>query len=150
MRPWTTKRRRAIRLGVVAAVVTALSAVTMSAASAHGSTSSPASRTYNCWKEGAEHPQSAACKAAIALGTTQPVYDWNEVNIANANGHHRELIPDGKLCSAGRDKYKGFDLPRADWVATPMTAGPQTFKYAYTAARPGTFELYLTKQGYDP
>lgn len=37
------------------------------------------------------------------------------MNIANAAGKHRELIPDGKLCSAANDKFKGLDLPRADW-----------------------------------
>ncbi|MET9977783.1 hypothetical protein ABZ179_22510, partial [Streptomyces microflavus] len=31
----------------------------------------------------------------------------NGVNIANAAGKHRELIPDGKLCSAANDKFKG-------------------------------------------
>lgn len=119
-------------------------------AESHGSASDPASRTYRCFLEGPETPDSAACQAAVQVGGTQAVYDWNEVNIANANGQHRQLIPDGKLCSAGRDKYKGFDLARADWPATLVTAGAFTYKYKSTANHPGTFDLYMTRVGYDP
>ncbi|NEE49510.1 lytic polysaccharide monooxygenase, partial [Streptomyces sp. SID8455] len=93
---------------------------------------------------------SAACKAAVAAGGTQALYDWNGVNIANAAGKHRELIPDGKLCSAANDKFKGLDLPRADWPASPVKAGKHTFKFRATAPHKGSFELYLTKPGYDP
>lgn len=72
------------------------------------------------------------------------------MNIANAAGKHRELIPDGKLCSAANDKFKGLDLPRADWPATAMSAGKHTFRFRATAPHRGSFELYLTKPGYDP
>ncbi|WP_425394048.1 lytic polysaccharide monooxygenase auxiliary activity family 9 protein [Actinokineospora inagensis] len=120
-------------------------------ASAHGSMSNPASRIYRCFTEGPESPKSAACKAAVKAGEAWPLYDWDEVNLLNANGRSRQIIPDGKLCSAGRDKYKGLDLPRADWPATTLPAGgPYTFQYKETAAHPGTFELYVTKQGWDP
>ncbi|WP_275956161.1 lytic polysaccharide monooxygenase auxiliary activity family 9 protein [Nonomuraea sediminis] len=121
------------------------------AASAHGTMNNPPSRTMVCYAEGPENPKSAACKKAVELGGTQPLYDWNEVNIANAAGRHREIIPDGKLCSAGRDKYRGFDQARADWPATSMTSGAAyTFRFRATAPHKGTFELYLTKDGYDP
>jgi predicted carbohydrate-binding protein with CBM5 and CBM33 domain len=128
-----------------------LSVQTAGPAHAHGSLQNPASRAYVCWQEGAEHPQSTACKAAVAAGGTQAIYDWNEINIANAAGRHREIIPDGRLCSAGRDKYKGFDLARADWpAATLPTSGSYTFTYRATAPHRGTFELYVTRNGYDP
>ena len=39
-------------------------------------------------------------------------------NIGTAAGRHKQLIPDGKLCSAGRDKYRGLDLARGDWPAS--------------------------------
>ncbi|MFK0258851.1 lytic polysaccharide monooxygenase [Streptomyces sp. NPDC090445] len=119
-------------------------------ANAHGSMTDPVSRVAACHAEGPESPRSAACKAAVAAGGTQALYDWNEVNIADAAGRHRSLIPDGRLCSAGNDKYRGLDLPRADWPASPMTAGPHTFRYKGTAPHRGTFELYVTKDGYDP
>jgi predicted carbohydrate-binding protein with CBM5 and CBM33 domain len=124
---------------------------TMPAAQAHGSMQNPVSRTYACYLEGPESPDSAACIAAIAAGGTQPLYDWNEVHILDAAGRHRDIIPDGKLCSAGQDKYRGFDLARADWPATTLpTGGSYTFSYRATAPHRGTFELYVTKTGYSP
>ncbi|HEX6291059.1 MAG TPA: lytic polysaccharide monooxygenase [Herpetosiphonaceae bacterium] len=118
---------------------------------AHGSMQTPISRSYNCFLEGPEHPISAACQAAVAVGGTQALYDWNEINLANANGQHRSLIPDGKLCSAGRDKYKGFDLARSDWKAQTLpTSGSFTFRYRATAPHRGYFQLYVTRSGYNP
>ncbi|GCE51178.1 chitin binding protein [Thermosporothrix hazakensis] len=120
-------------------------------AQAHGSMSAPISRVYACYLEGPEHPQSAACKYAVSVGGTQPLYDWNEVHILNANGRHRELIPDGKLCSANNPKYGAFDTPRTDWYTTRLQSGAQyTFQYRVTAAHRGTFSLYITRNGYDP
>ncbi|MFD0343962.1 lytic polysaccharide monooxygenase, partial [Streptomyces sp. NPDC127117] len=58
--------------------------------------------------------------------------------------------PDGKLCSAANDKYRGLDLPRVDWPSTKMSAGSHTFRYKGTAPHKGSFELYLTKTSYDP
>ncbi|WUL62643.1 lytic polysaccharide monooxygenase [Streptomyces sp. NBC_00344] len=119
-------------------------------AAAHGSMTDPVSRVSACFAEGPESPDSAACKALVAAGGTQPLYDWNAVNIADAAGKSKQIIPDGKLCSAGNDKYKGLDLPRADWPSTRLTAGRHTFRYKATAPHKGSFELYLTKDGYDP
>ncbi|MEU0130964.1 MULTISPECIES: lytic polysaccharide monooxygenase [unclassified Streptomyces] len=147
----TTARRRVagtvVALGVAPLALAGLSAAP---AAAHGSLSDPVSRVSACFAEGPESPRSAACQAAVAAGGTQALYDWNGVNIANAAGNHRELIPDGKLCSAGNDKFKGLDLPRADWPSTPMEAGSHTFRFRATAPHKGSFELYLTKAGYDP
>ncbi|RFU87288.1 LPXTG cell wall anchor domain-containing protein [Streptomyces triticagri] len=146
-----TARRRILpavaALGVAPLALTALAA---SPASAHGSMTDPVSRVSACFQEGPESPQSAACKAAVAASGAQAFYDWNEVNIGDAAGKHREIIPDGKLCSAGRDKYQGLDLPRADWPASDLSAGKHTFRYKATAPHKGSFELYITKDGYDP
>ncbi|WP_181019540.1 lytic polysaccharide monooxygenase auxiliary activity family 9 protein [Nonomuraea typhae] len=120
-------------------------------AGAHGTMNNPPSRTMVCYAEGPEAPKSDACKKAVQVGGTQALYDWNEVNIGTAAGRHRELIPDGRLCSAGRDKYRGFDQARADWPATTMSSGAKhTFRFRATAPHRGTFELYLTKDGYNP
>ncbi|OPF72349.1 chitin-binding protein [Streptomyces antioxidans] len=145
-----TARRRTARIAVLGMVPLALTALSADPASAHGSMTDPVSRVSACFAEGPESPDSAACKAAVQAGGTQALYDWNEVNIPDAAGRHKEIIPDGKLCSAGRDKYKGLDLPRADWPATAMTAGEHTFAYRATAPHRGSFELYITKDGYDP
>ncbi|MFB4265589.1 lytic polysaccharide monooxygenase [Nonomuraea sp. GTA35] len=143
--------RKALVATTLAAPTLLVLAVVPGAASAHGTMSNPPSRTMVCYSEGPESPRSAACKQAVATGGTQPLYDWNEVNIADAAGRHRQIIPDGKLCSAGRDKYRGFDQARADWPATTMTSGAtHTFKYRATAPHKGAFELYITDDGYDP
>ncbi|WP_314249294.1 lytic polysaccharide monooxygenase auxiliary activity family 9 protein [Streptomyces kutzneri] len=147
------RRRTAVTLTRIAAAglaPLALAAYAAAPAVAHGSMTDPVSRVAACYAEGPESPKSAACKAAVAAAGTQPFYDWNAVNIANAAGNHRSLIPNGQLCSAGNDKYRGLDLARADWPAGPMAAGAHTFRYKGTAPHKGSFELYVTKDGYDP
>ncbi|MEU1672468.1 lytic polysaccharide monooxygenase [Streptomyces roseifaciens] len=143
-------RHKAVRMTLLGAAPLALTALTAVPAQAHGSMTDPVSRVSACFAEGPEHPRSAACKAMVAAGGTQPLYDWNEVNIGDAAGRHRQIIPDGKLCSAGRAKYKGLDLARADWPGSKLAPGKHTFRYRATAPHRGTFELYLTKDGYDP
>ncbi|WP_351235991.1 lytic polysaccharide monooxygenase [Streptomyces sp. NPDC002133] len=145
-----TARRRAAVVAAFGVAPLALTGLAASPAVAHGSMTDPVSRVSACYAEGPESPDSAACKAAVAASGTQAFYDWNEVNIGDAAGRHKELIPDGKLCSAGRDKYKGLDLPRADWPASKLAAGSHTFHYKGTAPHKGSFELYITKDGYDP
>ncbi|WP_165988764.1 lytic polysaccharide monooxygenase [Streptomyces sp. YIM 98790] len=138
---------------VVATVVFAPLAaglVTAAPSAAHGTMDDPISRARLCFVEGPEAPRSAACEDAVALGGTQAFYDWNEVSLADAAGRHRELIPDGKLCSAGREKYAGLDQARADWPATELRGGSHTFRYTATAPHRGGFEVYLTRPGYDP
>jgi predicted carbohydrate-binding protein with CBM5 and CBM33 domain len=120
-------------------------------ASAHGTMSDPPSRVYVCKNENPENPKSAACKAAVAAGGTQPFYDWNEVSLLEAGGRHRQIIPDGKLCSAGRDKYRGLDLQRADWPAKRISPGPLTITYHATAPHANSnFEFYITRSGWNP
>ncbi|HYF65690.1 MAG TPA: lytic polysaccharide monooxygenase, partial [Herpetosiphonaceae bacterium] len=146
-------RRRAVSL-VTLGIIPLLAAVFVLArdVQAHGSLQTPISRVYSCFLEGPESPDTAACKAAVAAGGTQALYDWNEVNIADAAGRHRQIIPDGKLCSAGRDKYKAFDAARTDWPATvlPRNGGAYTFIYKATAPHRGTWEFYVTRDGYNP
>ncbi|MER6447782.1 lytic polysaccharide monooxygenase auxiliary activity family 9 protein [Streptomyces venezuelae] len=147
------RRRTAVTLTRVASaglVPLALAAYAAAPAVAHGSMTDPVSRVAACYAEGPESPKSAACKAAVGASGAQAFYDWNAVNIANAAGNHRSLIPNGQLCSAGNDKYRGLDLARADWPASPMSAGAHTFRYKGTAPHKGSFELYVTKDGYDP
>ncbi|GAA1389569.1 lytic polysaccharide monooxygenase auxiliary activity family 9 protein [Catellatospora chokoriensis] len=120
-------------------------------ASSHGTMTTPASRVYTCYLEGPESPDTPACQAVVALGGTQPLYDWNEVNIANAAGQHRSIIPDGKLCSANRTKYAGLDLGRSDWKTTTLPAsGAYTFRIRATAPHLGSWQLYITRPGYHP
>jgi predicted carbohydrate-binding protein with CBM5 and CBM33 domain len=134
---------------LAAAVVVAL--LPANPAQAHGTMSDPPSRVYVCKQQNPENPSNEACRAAIALGGTQPFYDWNEVSLLTAGGRHRQLIPDGKLCSAGRDKYRGLDLARTDWPAKRISAGPLTITYHATAPHANSnFEFYITRAGWSP
>ncbi|MFD3699292.1 lytic polysaccharide monooxygenase [Streptomyces sp. NPDC058646] len=146
----TATARTLTRIAAAGLAPLAVAAYAAVPAAAHGSMTDPVSRVAACYAEGPESPQSAACKAAVKESGSQAFYDWNAVNIANAAGNHRALIPNGQLCSAGNDKYRGLDLARGDWPASPMTAGAHTFRYKGTAPHKGSFELYVTKDGYDP
>ncbi|MET9776695.1 lytic polysaccharide monooxygenase [Streptomyces sp. NPDC006367] len=148
--PAPSVARRAAAFAVAGLSPLALTALAAAPASAHGSMGDPVSRVSQCYAEGAENPKSAACKAAVAAGGTQALYDWNGVRIGDVGGRHQERIPDGKLCSANNAEFKGLDLVRADWPATGVKSGAYTFKYRVTAPHKGTFEVYITKPGYDP
>ncbi|WP_043681334.1 lytic polysaccharide monooxygenase auxiliary activity family 9 protein [Streptomyces xylophagus] len=143
-------RRKAAAVAVLGMTPLALTALAAAPAAAHGSMGDPVSRVAQCYAEGPENPKSAACKAAVAAGGTQALYDWNGIRIGDANGQHQTLIPDGKLCSANSEEFKGLDLARADWPATSVSSGSYTFKYRVTAPHKGTFKVYITKSGYDP
>ncbi|MFJ9539358.1 lytic polysaccharide monooxygenase [Streptomyces sp. NPDC101225] len=144
------RRRTVATLASLGAAPLALTALATTPASAHGTMGDPVSRVSQCYAEGPEHPRSAACKAVVAAGGTQALYDWNGIRIGDAAGQHRKLIPDGKLCSANNEEFKGLDLARADWPATGVKSGAYTFEYRVTAPHKGTFTVYLTKAGYDP
>ncbi|WP_304523709.1 lytic polysaccharide monooxygenase [Actinocorallia sp. API 0066] len=140
-------------LRAAAAVATAapLALLPSSPAGAHGSMEYPLSRVIACYQENPESPSSAACRAAVAAGGTQAFYDWNGVRIGDAAGRHRQIIPDGRLCSAGDPAFRGLDLARADWPATRLKAGTDyTFRFRVTAVHRGGFQLFITKDGYDP
>ncbi|MFC9509251.1 lytic polysaccharide monooxygenase [Streptomyces sp. NPDC057002] len=143
-------RRTVATIAALGSLPLALTALTATPAAAHGSMGDPVSRVSQCYAEGPESPKSAACKAAVAAGGTQALYDWNGIRIGDAGGRHQQLIPDGKLCSANNAQFKGLDLARADWPATGVRSGSHTFKYRVTAPHKGTFKVYLTKSGYDP
>lgn len=145
-----TAPRKVAAIAAAGIAPLALTVLSAAPAAAHGSMTDPVSRVSACFQEGPEAPKSAACKAAVAASGTQAFYDWNGVNIANAAGKSKEIIPDGKLCSAGNDKYKGLDLPRADWPSSKLAGGNHTFRYKGTAPHKGSFELYITKDSYDP
>ncbi|MGW4705545.1 lytic polysaccharide monooxygenase auxiliary activity family 9 protein, partial [Streptomyces sp. NPDC004285] len=142
-------RRTATGVAALSAAA-ALVSLTPTTASAHGAVFNPVSRVAACYAEGPETPKSQVCKDLVADSGTQPLYDWNEVNIANAAGQHQALIPDGKLCSANREKYRALDWARTDWPSTAVAAGSFDFKVRVTAAHSGTMTIYITKAGFDP
>lgn len=120
-------------------------------ASAHGTLTSPISRTAACGTEGGKTAESAACTAAIAASRPGAAEQWDNLRVADVNGRDRSVIPNGKLCSGGLSEYAGLDLPRTDWPSTTVTPGAAfTFRYATTIPHEGTFRLYVTTAGYEP
>ncbi|MFG2195966.1 lytic polysaccharide monooxygenase [Streptomyces sp. NPDC048639] len=118
---------------------------------AHGAPTDPVSRVAACGREGGSAGSAACTAAARASGGGAAFKEWDNLRVPNVAGRDRRMIPDGKLCSAGIDAYKGLDLPRADWPAGRFKAGtPFTMTYASTIPHEGTFSVYLTKSGYDP
>jgi chitin-binding protein len=151
--------KRTVALSAAAIGVAALATVVVPSgvALAHGSMTYPASRTYTCYQDGQAgsgggdlNPTNPACVAAVAIGGKQPLWDWFGNLISQAGGRHREIIPDGKLCGP-TTKYDAYNLGRSDWPTTSLRAGSTiTIKYNAWAPHPGTWDQYVTKDGYDP
>ncbi|MBT3149978.1 lytic polysaccharide monooxygenase [Streptomyces sp. CHD11] len=145
-------RTTAHRTALAAALVTPLLLPLWSAgqARAHGAPTDPVSRVVACSPEGGARTGSAACRAAVAANGA-PFTAWDNLRVADVAGRDRQRIPDGQLCSGGLPAYRGLDLARADWPATPVGPGaalPMT--YVSTIPHSGTFRMYLTRPGYDP
>ena len=122
---------------------------------AHGTMVVPPSRVHECRFNGnPENHQDPACRAAVELGGTQPMYDWNGVRQGNANGQHETIIPDGQHCSGGNATFRGLDLLRSDWRTTPIAPDASgQFEFVYTATAPHATQdmiFYVTPQGFDP
>ena len=119
---------------------------------AHGTTITPESRIYKCrFRDNPENPSNPACKAAVTLGGSQALYDWNGINQANANGDHRLVVPDGELCGGGNSTYKGLNLARSDWMTTTMEPGAFEFIFHGTAPHATRdWVFYVTKEGWSP
>lgn len=139
-------------VGALAIVAVATAAVLFSSGSdeaeAHGTTQAPPSRVYSCRFE---TPDNSRCQNASSQNP-QSIYDWMEVNIGDADGRHTELIPDGQLCSAGREKYAAFDEP-GEWPRThlePNSGGQYDIVYTNTAPHATAYYRFMiTKPGFD-
>ncbi|MFJ2645669.1 lytic polysaccharide monooxygenase [Streptomyces sp. NPDC087420] len=116
---------------------------------AHGAPTDPVSRVAACGLTSEGLAGSPACRAAVAANGGQPLGSWDNLRVADVGGRDRQVIPDGKLCSAGLAAYAGLDLPRGDWPATTLAPGARfTLTYRSSIPHEGTFSLYLTRQGY--
>ncbi len=142
------------RIALAGAVVTTAPLLAVfgptSPAAAHGTLSDPPSRIWQCAKnENPENPTSGGCKEAQRIGGSSVFYDLNEVSRLDAGGRHERDIKDGKLCSAGRDKYRGLDHPTLGWPAKSVKEGPLTVNYAASAPHADSqFTFYITKSNY--
>lgn len=129
--------------------MTAAAALAPSAAQAHGSPTTPISRTSACAAGGSETGSKACQAARKANGRSFGKFD--NLRIANVDGKDRQVVPDGQLCSGGLAPFQGLDLPRDDFPATEVTPGKNlTIRYRATIAHAGQFRVFLTKPSYDP
>ena len=141
--------RRTAALAIAGGIAAAATVLPATPALAHGSPTSPISRTAAC-ASGGERTGSAACRAARAANG-RAFGSFDNLRVPNVAGKDRQYIPDGNLCSGDLPEFQGLDLPRTDWPATKVTAGSTLdIRYAGTIPHEGTFRIYLTRQGYDP
>lgn len=153
---------KSLRVAAVAlfAAAAGILALPSSPAQAHGAIQVPGSRTWFCYQDGrnpqtgAVEPKNAACAAAVAQSGVSSLYNWFAVLRSDGAGRVNGFIPDGQLCSGGTGgpyNFTGFNLARNDWPTTHLTAGASIqLKYNNWAKHPGTFYLYITKDGYNP
>jgi chitin-binding protein len=124
-------------------------------AHAHGTMLVPESRIHRCAFDGSieSHPDPA-CRAAVDAGGKQALYDWNGVRQGAADGRHREVVPDGELCSGGNPDFAGLALARADWRTRRLIAGADGgVELVWHATAPHAtrdWQFYLTRDGWDP
>jgi chitin-binding protein len=138
-------------VAVVLGVAGTLSAIPAGPAGAHGAMGNPASRAVVCGPDGGAGARSKACRAAAAKSGAQAFDHWDDIRVAGVAGRDRQVIPDGRLCSGGLDRFRGLDLARTDWPATRLVAGALfTFRYREAIPHQGSFRLYITKNGYHP
>jgi predicted carbohydrate-binding protein with CBM5 and CBM33 domain len=152
-------KRLAVGASAILMTVGLAVALNPGAAQAHGVAMFPGSRTWLCYVDGLREngqiiANNPACAAAIAQGGTTPLYNWFAVLDSNAGGKTTGYVPDGTLCSAG-DKspydFRAYNAARADWPVTHLTSGATyQFRYSNWARHPGTFQVYITRQGWSP
>lgn len=141
--------RREAAATAVCGTVVILSSV--APAHAHGAPWNPISRAAACAPDNERYSDSPACVAAQNASPGGALDAWDNLRRKGVDGNHRSVVPDGELCGAGLDAYRGLNLPRSDWPATLVHEGADhTFKFLATVPHKGRFTVYITKDGYDP
>nr|WP_243637930.1 lytic polysaccharide monooxygenase [Natrarchaeobius chitinivorans] len=140
-------RSRVAKIGLIVFFVMVLGIFAVQMAAGHGSMEDPPSQTYYC--NFIDDGDNEMCQYAYEENP-QSVYDWHEINIADADSNHQELIDDGELCSASRDKYDAFNEP-GDWPTTEIEPGEQTLTYEASAPHETEyFQIHITEDGWNP
>ncbi|GAB2610110.1 hypothetical protein GCM10027168_48820 [Streptomyces capparidis] len=149
---------RLLSLGAAASLAMVMAALP-SPASAHGATMVPGSRTFLCYKDllnnsSTQMPSNPACAAAVRAAGTTPLYNWFGNLDSNGQGRTVGYIPDGTICSGGNRgpyNFSPYSAARSDWPKTHLTAGSSVqIRHSNWAHHPGTFNVYITKDGYSP
>jgi predicted carbohydrate-binding protein with CBM5 and CBM33 domain len=136
------------RIAAAALVAAATVPAAPSPALAHGAPMTPISRSAACAGNGVQRG-AAACKAALKA-TDGFLGAYDNLRLANVKDD-RDRVPDGKLCSAGIDLYRGLDLARDDFPSTKVESGQKLgITYRGTIPHQGSFRIFVTRAGYDP
>ena len=152
-------RRVAVTLAAAALVVTGGLLVHPNPAAAHGATVFPGSRQYLCWVDGLDStgqilPTNPACQNWLNKSGSTPFYNWFGNLHPSANGGTVGTIPDGRICDggdAGPYDFSPLNEARTDWPMTNLTAGATyQFRQKNWAEHPGRFDVYITRQGWNP
>ncbi len=152
-------RRVAVTLAAAALVVTGGLLVHPNPAAAHGATVFPGSRQYLCWVDGLDStgqilPTNPACQNWLNKSGSTPFYNWFGNLHPSANGGTVGTIPDGRICDggdAGPYDFSPLNEARNDWPLTHLTAGATyQFRHNNWAEHPGRFDVYITRQGWNP
>lgn len=155
------RRRIAAIMSLVLAAVAAMTISTLftkNDAEAHGATVFPGSRQFFCYFDalsgnGALDPYNQKCQDALAQGGATPFYNWFGNLDSNGAGRTVGYIPDGQICDGGGNgpyDFSAFNAPGA-WPRTHVTAGSTVeWRYNNWAHHPGKFDLYITKDGWNP
>ncbi|MFI6628582.1 lytic polysaccharide monooxygenase [Nonomuraea fuscirosea] len=156
--PRRAPRRWAKRALILLTSLTMLCVVPLSGtASAHGSTTDPASRNYGCWLRWGSDFQNPAMQQQDPMcwqawqDNTNAMWNWNGLYRDNVGGNHEAAVPNGQLCSAGQTqdgRYRSMDTPGA-WKTTPLGSmfSVRLTDQAYHGA--DYIKVYITRQGYD-
>ncbi len=132
---------------------------TATPALAHGAATFPGSRQYLCWVDGLTEsgeirPTNPACAAVLDQAGTAPYYNWFGNLHPAADGRTVGFVPDGRLCDGGGGgpyDFQPYTAARDDWPRTHLTAGTTiTMRHNDWAPHPGRFDVWLTRQGWDP
>ncbi|SDU92404.1 lytic polysaccharide monooxygenase [Pseudomonas mucidolens] len=130
----------------------------------HGTSELPPSRQYYCYSQqdynnGSSGIKNAACKEAYENAGEENwerarIFDnWNTYS-QNLSGSQypdkpKDLVPDGKLCSAGKSDFDSINPPSNAWHTSNLEVKDGRVQLTYIASQmhdPSEFRVFLTDQ----
>lgn len=149
-------RLLAVALGALLIAATAL--VDAEPARSHGSTISPPSRNYGCWKRWGGDFQNPRMQTEDPMcwqawqADPNAMWNWNGLYRDGVGGQHQTYVPDGQLCSAGQTggvRYAALDNPGA-WQATNVNNNFSLTIHDQALHGADYHRVYVTRQGFNP
>ena len=153
-----TPSRRPFRVLAVLLLATVSLMPWASAAQAHGTIVSPASRAYQCWQAwGNQHTnpamqqQDPMCWQAFQTNPAA-MWNWNGMLRDGLGADYKSKIANGTLCSAGNGdggRYAPLDVP-GNWVATTKPAQFRLNLVDQASHNADWIDVYISRAGFDP